>query len=268
MEDIGSQQHINHHDETVREESKNTNMLKESMQEEDTTCTSKCVHRLRVQLTLKEVQDFGEWRLGNIYIWLTIRVFNAAYTTAILVWGIAITARTVNGPWWPIYLTNWTLVLLTAYFWCAVSSTIVALRCQNIVIEYTPNVFMVTWHLQNVCLGGTMAVFALFWLLVYTGGTPRAWDVHAHGVNWVYVLFSIIHNYSGIDNGAADGTYIYKATDYKNHPEQYGVIVIIVTVILPAFHGFMVLWGKFGRYALSQSKRANKSRVEMSVEQH
>jgi len=78
-----------------------------------------------------------------------------------------------------------------------------------------------------------MAVFALFWLLVYTGGTPRAWDVHAHGVNWVlmlcdrffteqpayyihfyqlqiyalvYVLFSIIHNYSGIDNGAADGS--------------------------------------------------------------
>eukprot|EP00468_Gymnochlora_sp_CCMP2014_P004512 CAMPEP_0167757314 /NCGR_PEP_ID=MMETSP0110_2-20121227/9856_1 /TAXON_ID=629695 /ORGANISM="Gymnochlora sp., Strain CCMP2014" /LENGTH=177 /DNA_ID=CAMNT_0007643489 /DNA_START=320 /DNA_END=853 /DNA_ORIENTATION=- len=135
----------------------------------------------------------------------------------------------------------------------------------------------VTWVLQNIIQTLALLVAILFWTLVYSGGEVDFLLVSVHGLNLVFMvfdrvfstssarfahlhhpfifglvygIFSLIQDYSKLDNGSAPGTAIYDVIDYKEHPVgAYITLFCVLFLALPAGHYAMCKLSELsGRY--------------------
>ncbi|CAM9586867.1 unnamed protein product [Phaeothamnion confervicola] len=175
--------------------------------------------------------------------------------------------------YWPIYLTNWSLVIEVAYLWMAF---ILSLGFRRFAVPVSPGVapgqlvkpapfVIVAWFFRNVSYVLSLAVFALFWLLVYDGGNVAFITPQVHGVNlfftavdaffsaapyyflhvWqpfvvslLYVIWSIIHEELNIRDDE-NNDYIYSTLNWNHPGATIPVVVVILFVGLPIAQAIM-----------------------------
>mmetsp|Transcript_40890 Transcript_40890/g.65734 ORF Transcript_40890/g.65734 Transcript_40890/m.65734 type:complete len:261 (-) Transcript_40890:72-854(-) len=236
--------------------------------------------KYRMLLTNSELNTFATARTDHPISWAVWRTLMACYFFAIMIWSIAADVESGNGAWWLIYLTHWTLLVLVVYQVCAATCTwMYGLRMLN--IREQPKLFTVTWHLQNILLAAAPLVFILYWGLVYDGGTVRFLTTQTHGANalaiaidcffscqpkrfehfyqpviyaLIYTIFSIIQEYTGIDNGSLEGTSIYDVTNYKANPARIGFILVLAIFLAPAIYCLLVCWDRLAQYVIGGNR--------------
>lgn len=234
---------------------------------------------LGMALNNSQLNSFAKAKFENTMAWAVYRSFAAVYFFAILIWSITATSVGVNADYWFIYLTNWTLLWEVIYL-CLACACTWKYGFDKGTLRETPALFTVTWVFQNIAMGATFIVCVLYWVLVYSGGTVFVLGVHVHGINWimmlidrfltrqpiyyshvyqpmiyalVYSIWSIIHSYSGIDNGSRKGTYIYTSTDFKGNPFSFIIVTIVVFIVAPLFHTIMVGWARLADWVWSDA---------------
>eukprot|EP00467_Chlorarachnion_reptans_P006281 CAMPEP_0114488132 /NCGR_PEP_ID=MMETSP0109-20121206/1155_1 /TAXON_ID=29199 /ORGANISM="Chlorarachnion reptans, Strain CCCM449" /LENGTH=275 /DNA_ID=CAMNT_0001664481 /DNA_START=164 /DNA_END=991 /DNA_ORIENTATION=+ len=226
----------------------------------------------------RELKDFCKPRgCMSLRMFLFFRGSVALYFIAITIYSLVKTWQdTPDGPWWPIYLTNWTLFLVIAYFSCAWTSSFYYSTNLDGIRE-APKLIKATWVLQNIASSVVMLVFLVYWLLMWDWKTVNFEGISVHLMNFaaiivdriyscapmrirhvympiaflaVYGLFAIIQDYSNLDNGSIEGTAIYAITDFKQRPElAWPTVAALFFVLTPLNHVFMcILASKSGKY--------------------
>jgi len=80
---------------------------------------------MRLKMTEAEEKDFPRANLLNIHLWTAYRFLMASFFLGIFLWSILQEfLATKNGPWWFIYLTNWTVLVFLAYLWLAFTTSL------------------------------------------------------------------------------------------------------------------------------------------------
>lgn len=92
--------------------------------------------------------------------------------------------------YWPIFLTNWSLVVAVLYLLAATYTTYLAQQLQA-KAGAAPLCVQLTWLLQGLALPTAFFVTVLYWLLVFDG-TVHTETVWVHGVNFLVVLIDVV----------------------------------------------------------------------------
>ena len=129
----------------------------------------------------------GRWKeyfassrfIANRRTYLAVRAFLFLAILAIFAWSVAHAVRNGYGRCYLFYLTNQGLVIESAYFGFAVWTTAAAFRVDA---KETPWYVKAAWILQDVALPLTCLIFLLYWLTIYSGGTPNPMTPFTHGV--------------------------------------------------------------------------------------
>mmetsp|Transcript_30611 Transcript_30611/g.49083 ORF Transcript_30611/g.49083 Transcript_30611/m.49083 type:complete len:300 (-) Transcript_30611:244-1143(-) len=205
------------------------------------------------------------------YIWPIYRTFAAFVILGIMFWAIYVDAVIGLGPWWPIYVSNWSLFVQVIYHFAAAVLTWkagsggVRLRSHSTTVnpERKRVSFLLSfvWTLQNVVLTSSLLVTILFWILI--AERFRAVSFAVHGINYflmliditfsgsknrlidvwqiivfgfVYIIWTFIHLPARIDNGWRDGVFIYSITNYEAQPLNYLIVILIILILLPVLY--------------------------------
>jgi len=184
-------------------------------------------------MTAEELSNFPMPKCGEKYagIWFGWRAFASLYFLAVAITSIVQDCEEGVGAWWLIYLTNWTLVLQIVYLHLSAWITRGYLLTKR-TPKKVPTHYHIAWILQSVLASATTLVFLLYWALIHDGGAVKFVTINTHGVNFIamlidrgfskqparmmhfyypmiygiiFYLFSIMHEYAGLDNGHKDG---------------------------------------------------------------
>ena len=172
------------------------------------------------------------------------------------------------GDWFPIYLTNTTLMIELSYLILAFVLSV------NIYFQSpdpsNPQPFLskFVWWVQSIVHPSALAVTLLFWTLVYKGGSVRQSTIWAHVVNslvvvmdllvsafqtrllhyvWAlmycvtYIVWSVIHYFTNIGDGLGD-RYIYSALNWSPSTTKTAVLTCVIIVVIVAPLCVLVLW--------------------------
>uniref|UniRef100_A0A7S3YXL4 Glycerophosphocholine acyltransferase 1 n=1 Tax=Lotharella globosa TaxID=91324 RepID=A0A7S3YXL4_9EUKA len=215
-----------------------------------------------------EVGEFVGCRISDSLLsWALFRSLYAVFMFVVLVL-CAIQYSLFMGGQWLYFLTMWTFIIQTFY---AIFSAY-ATWAYGYFAQYDPEplrdppgIFYALWITENLLLSFTFFVFIGFWAIVFPAGVVLDFTIVAtHGVNWVlmltdryfstmpavrmkhvyvpitygmiYYLWSIIHAYSGLDNGPIEGKALYPITDYNNHPLLLLSGPIAILIFIPLVH--------------------------------
>lgn len=175
---------------------------------------------------------------------------------------------------WMAFLTNWQGLLNLAYLFCSMLLMVIPRLSQQ--VDGEPNrktqmIFVkITWFLYTASINLSLLASLLYWFLEYDPEKALSYkDLMMHGVIfifvfvdgmiinripirlkqilWVevvpimYLLWTIIHLYSGIGNPLSGGEALYEAVDFKATPVFASILVVVLTIIVvPAL--FIVLY--------------------------
>lgn len=185
--------------------------------------------------------------------------------------------------YWPIYLTNWSLTVVTAYLCFAAATTHQAQhgreggagRAADGSPPAVPWFVRATVLLHSIALPASILVATLFWTLVYKPGVTKVYAVtyFVHGINAVvmcldaficsqpfhllkatyfflycvtYSVFSLVYFWCGgqsVVNGKLV-SYIYAALDWSGHPTGAGVMDGLVLLVVVPLVSFLC-WAIF-----------------------
>lgn len=162
-------------------------------------------------------------------------------------------------------LTHWVAVAELVYFVFAAFTTYMAMYgpVEDGTDSATPWFVRATWFLFSFVPVASFAVFALYWVLVYSGGAIEAIDVVMHGGNFglvlldfliiqqpfyyahvympiifaaIYSLFTLVYYLAGGTNEDGTSPWIYKAVDWSGNPggttSLLGLIVLVGVPII------------------------------------
>jgi len=175
---------------------------------------------------------------------------------------------------WLGYLTHLGLVISIVY---QITACIVTLHKKSLIQHagstYNPSgLVKVVWFLYVLAVPNELIITLLYWTLDYPtieDGVVTYNAVFTHGILAVlllidgnliaripvrikhivvieiysisYLIWTVIHAFSGIGNGSEDGDLLYDVIDWKDKPIATLITcVIIVVVVIPII--FMVLW--------------------------
>ncbi|XP_059051170.1 protein rolling stone-like [Achroia grisella] len=221
-----------------------------------------------------KVSDFyaSSWQRGESPLpLLVVRVLLAAVALGILVFSLTSGAS----PYWPIYLTNWGLIMLTMMTLSGLIVSWVAV-CKSTFKETSDLPWYVStyWFLYNIAVSNALIITVLFWSLLYKSenyeddddGRLFWLDISTHAINSCVALTEVLasrtpvrllHFYQPLSIGlwyaaftavyyAADGTdgngnpYIYEVLDW-NEGNRAGAIVAASAAGLLVI--YLMVWG-------------------------
>ncbi|XP_033098624.1 protein rolling stone-like isoform X1 [Anneissia japonica] len=219
-------------------------------------CYKKCLHSLGLTTSQRGIVFTKSQFPGlNPYIFSIYRFVVTLYFIVIFVW-YTISSAEEYGWTYCIYLTNWTLILVTVYLLVASFNSAVFLirwsRHDDIIssgysnVENAlPFVYKLQWVLYNMAASGSVLVAVIYWGAVYSPGFVSLFtDLNVHAftslamiietllsatpVRLLHVVYPIAYAISylvlTLMFWAADGTdingnsYIYSIIDYEKEP--------------------------------------------------
>ncbi|XP_053612204.1 protein rolling stone-like isoform X2 [Plodia interpunctella] len=189
-----------------------------------------------------KLSDFyaSSWQRGDSPVpLLVVRLLLAALALAVLSW----TLVEGGNEYWPLFLTNWGLVLINAMLLSGILVSIVALFNPSYETSQLPWYVSMYWFFFNIAISTSFLITALYWILLYNPDPdpedPLFWlDVATHGLNSCIALAEVVasrtpvralHFYQPLSVGLwyAAFTAIYFAaggTDGNGNPYIYPVL--------------------------------------------
>ena len=232
--------------------------------------------------------------LERPFVFAIFRTLSFILMLEIVLHSLAVTIKRGNGAWWLIYITHISAFIEVIYLGFAASTTwiygslpfvidaadSVGFSGINFRTSRTPHdrakirppcLMLGTWILQNLAFSSSLAVFLLYWLLVYDCRSVSWTNAGLHGINFIilsidifvsgsqyrlshfyqpfilgilYMIFTFIHVAARLDNGNVDGIYIYDILDYDQDSSAYAIVIILTFIGTPILYclTWLIYW--------------------------
>mmetsp|Transcript_10900 Transcript_10900/g.32530 ORF Transcript_10900/g.32530 Transcript_10900/m.32530 type:complete len:286 (-) Transcript_10900:24-881(-) len=202
------------------------------------------------------IEHFASSRLASQRTFLAVRVALLVVALALLGWSVAFDAAGGRIACWLFFFTHWGLLLVAAYFVCAVLVT--AAGAKPSPPHAAPRSCKALWLLQSVTLPATFLVTVLYWSLVYDGDmkpiTPFSHGLNfalvfvdsvlanapiylAHGVFFVgylvlFLFWSLVHYYAGLTDCYGERR-LYSVLDWSKPDKALEYAIVIPLLVGP-----------------------------------
>ncbi|XP_041349775.1 protein rolling stone-like [Gigantopelta aegis] len=199
---------------------------------------------------------------------------------------------------WPIYLTNWSLLLLVFNALLDFSASLYTqIKRKDLLIgrpRVLPWYLKVVWVIHNVSQSSTYSVTLLYWTLVYNGGATvegsKVVLYLGHGLNCIYVtsvilvsgiptrllhfyqtfVYSVAYIVFSITNRGAEKheTHAYYFLDWSvpSRAWPYAMLLVLVNVVCHCAVFFVVCLREFVTSKVVHARGENSCYVDNEVE--